>query len=88
MLTNLNNNKTTNINICINEFNNSFNIKSNKNIKSRNNMNAETSRTKNSQNYKTYFKITVEKRKIPNMKQNNRIIQKKIDLINLLQIKR
>ena len=77
MLANLNNSKTTNINICINEFNNSFNIKSNKNIKSRNNMNAETSRTKNNQNYKTYFKITVEKRKIPNMKQNNRIIQQK-----------
>ena len=81
MIANLNklpiNNKTRNINICINDFNNSFNIKSNKNIKSRNNMNAESSRNKNDQNFKTYFKIMVDKRKIPNIKQNNKIMQPK-----------
>lgn len=60
----------------ISEINNSFNIKSNKNIKSRNNVILNTTRSKNNDGYKTTYKIILEKGKIFNMKQNNRIQNK------------
>ena len=71
------NGKSRNINVCINEINNSFNIKSNQNIKSRNKAIINTSRNINNEKFKTSFKIMLEKGKIPNMKQNNKIIQPK-----------
>ena len=68
----------------INEINNSFFIKSNQNIKSRNNIVLNTSRTKNPDKYKTSFKLMIEKGKIPNMKQNNKLLQPKKNINNKL----
>lgn len=80
MFTNLNKisikGKSRNINVGLNEINDSFNIKTNPNIKSRNNAMLNTSRNKNNDNFKTTFKILSEKIKIPNIKQNNIIFLK------------
>ena len=76
--------KSRNKNSEINEINNSFLIKSNNNLKSRNNIILNTSRNKNPDIYKTSFKLKIEKGKIPNMKQNNKILQHKNNINNKL----
>ena len=71
------NGKSRNKNLGINEINNSYYMKSNQNIKSRNNQNnliLNTSRSKNNDKFKTSYKIMLEKGKIPNMKQNSKIL--------------
>ena len=71
------NGKSRNKNLGINEINNSYYMKSNQNIKSRNNPNnliLNTSRSKNNDKFKTSYKIMIEKGKIPNMKQNSKIL--------------
>ena len=78
------NDKSRNKTSEINEINNSFFIKSNQNIKSRNNIILNTSRTKNPDKYKTSLKIMIEKGKIPNMKQNNKLLQHKNNINNKL----
>ena len=71
------NGKTRNKNLGINEINNSYYMKSNQNIKSRNNPSnlvLNTSRSKNNDKFKTSYKILIDKGKIPNMKQNSKIL--------------
>ena len=71
------NGKTRNKNLGINEINNSCCVKSNQNIKSRNNPSnlvLNTSRSKNNDKFKTSYKILIDKGKIPNMKQNSKIL--------------
>ena len=71
------NGKTRNKNLGINEINNSYYMKSNQNIKSRNNPSnlvLNTSRSKNNDKFKTSYKILIDKGIIPNMKQNSKIL--------------
>ena len=71
------NGKTRNKNLGINEINNSCCVKSNQNIKSRNNPSnlvLNTSRSKNNDKFKTSYKILIDKGIIPNMKQNSKIL--------------
>ena len=65
------NEKSRNINTQINDINDSFVLKSNQNIKRRNNVIMNTSRNGNDEKFKTSFKI----------KQNNKVIQQK-NIIN------
>ena len=68
----------------INDINNSFAITGNKNIKSRNNIVLNTSRTKNPEKFKTSFKLMIDKGKIPNIKHNNKLPQHKNNINNKL----
>ena len=67
--------KTKKINTCLNEINNSFDIKSKKFLRSRNNIVMNTSRSISKEKFKTSIKTKIGK--IPNIKQNNKIIQQK-----------
>ena len=68
--------KSRNINVYLNEINNSTNLKTNNDYKSRNKLLINTSRDKNNDKYKTTSKIVLDKGRIINIKQNKKIIQK------------
>ena len=69
------NGKTKKINVCFNEINNSYDMKIKKNLKSRNNLIMNTSRSISKEKFKTSIKMKIGK--MPNMKLNNKIIQHK-----------